>query len=351
MNIGEKIKELRIKSGLTQNKLAELLCISYQAVSKWETGTANPDLGMIAPLTKIFNISADELLGINEKEPDARYDELKKEYELTFYTENYAKRQEICETAVREYPNDMKWLEDLAWVVSNRSFEHTDQEEFVAEQEKAIKLFDNVIKASTDEYIRGDAIIGITQLLGWRGRKNEAKQYAEMLPERVPVKREAVMENVLEGNELLKYKQEQLNSHFHSLIWILSLMPDNEYTELIKKLIDTMIPDGNYLEYNHSLYYASRRSVNRLLRENGDKEEILGFLVEMKRYAQEYDSIVFDKPDVSLYTVSHLRLIEEDTREWLGNQGERLTGEFTKYLQNHSFDFLRGENEFAELIK
>lgn len=40
MSIGQKIKELRIKSSLTQEKLAEMLCISFQAVSKWETGAS-----------------------------------------------------------------------------------------------------------------------------------------------------------------------------------------------------------------------------------------------------------------------------------------------------------------------
>ena len=38
MNIGTKIRELRRARDLTQDELAELLGVSYQAVSKWETG-------------------------------------------------------------------------------------------------------------------------------------------------------------------------------------------------------------------------------------------------------------------------------------------------------------------------
>ncbi|NLC20063.1 MAG: helix-turn-helix transcriptional regulator [Clostridiales bacterium] len=37
-HIGQKIKELRRKYDITQEKLADYLCVSYQAVSKWETG-------------------------------------------------------------------------------------------------------------------------------------------------------------------------------------------------------------------------------------------------------------------------------------------------------------------------
>lgn len=42
MTIGVKIKTLRKNNGMTQEKLAEYLCISYQAVSKWECGLCNP---------------------------------------------------------------------------------------------------------------------------------------------------------------------------------------------------------------------------------------------------------------------------------------------------------------------
>lgn len=76
MTIGEKIKELRIKHDLTQEKLADYLFVSYQAVSKWECGLSNPDLTLIAPLTKLFNVTSDELLGIIPKEEiDSRYEE------------------------------------------------------------------------------------------------------------------------------------------------------------------------------------------------------------------------------------------------------------------------------------
>ena len=173
MSIGEKIKEYRNKNNMTQEQLASYLNVTFQTVSKWETGVSSPDLSLIVPITKIFRISADELLGVNDTEADKRYEELKSEYDRTFKTEDLAKRQEICERAVSEYPGDMPWLINLAWVVSNRSFEYEDNAKHIAEQEKAIKLFDAVIKNCKDDVIRGNAILGITQLLGWRGRKEE----------------------------------------------------------------------------------------------------------------------------------------------------------------------------------
>ncbi len=48
MTIGQKIRELRIKNHMTQEKLAECLGISTQAVFKWETGYTWPDMSLFA---------------------------------------------------------------------------------------------------------------------------------------------------------------------------------------------------------------------------------------------------------------------------------------------------------------
>jgi len=104
MIIGKKIKELRKKNDLTQEKLADYLCVSYQAVSKWETGISSPDLSLIVPLTKLFHVSADELLGLNEAEPDKRREELEAAHENTYKTGNLSERYKIAETALTYTP-------------------------------------------------------------------------------------------------------------------------------------------------------------------------------------------------------------------------------------------------------
>ena len=61
MTLGEKISCLRKKAGYSQEKLAELMNVSRQAVTKWESGKANPDTENLIRLAEIFGVSLDEL--------------------------------------------------------------------------------------------------------------------------------------------------------------------------------------------------------------------------------------------------------------------------------------------------
>ena len=64
---GDKLYELRKKKNLTQEDLALLLDISDKAVSKWENGTSKPTIENLSKLSKIFDISLDELIVLEEE--------------------------------------------------------------------------------------------------------------------------------------------------------------------------------------------------------------------------------------------------------------------------------------------
>ena len=60
--IGEKITSLRKEKNLTQSELGEALCVSPQAVSKWERDQAQPDIDTLVRMATLFGVSMDELL-------------------------------------------------------------------------------------------------------------------------------------------------------------------------------------------------------------------------------------------------------------------------------------------------
>lgn len=62
MNIAERLQELRKKAGYSQEQVAEMLGISRQAISKWESGQGNPEIDNVIKLTEIYHVSADYIL-------------------------------------------------------------------------------------------------------------------------------------------------------------------------------------------------------------------------------------------------------------------------------------------------
>ncbi len=66
MTLGENIKRLRQRQGLTQKDLATNLFISRQTISKWETGLSYPQVTILKSLAKVLKCSYDELLNVSE---------------------------------------------------------------------------------------------------------------------------------------------------------------------------------------------------------------------------------------------------------------------------------------------
>ena len=71
MTISEKILYCRKRCGLSQEALAEKIGVSRQAISKWETGEATPELSKLALLAKTFGVTADWLLSEDDPPEDS----------------------------------------------------------------------------------------------------------------------------------------------------------------------------------------------------------------------------------------------------------------------------------------
>ena len=65
--IGNFIKEIRKKNNLTQKELADKLGVTYQAVSKWETGLNIPDIAIIRQISKMYDVDINEILDGEKK--------------------------------------------------------------------------------------------------------------------------------------------------------------------------------------------------------------------------------------------------------------------------------------------
>ena len=68
MNIGEGIKQQRLRLGISQSELARAVGISQQNISRWENNTHIPDVIQCSILAKYFDVTLEELIGLNEND-------------------------------------------------------------------------------------------------------------------------------------------------------------------------------------------------------------------------------------------------------------------------------------------
>ena len=91
MNFGENLYNLRKKQKMSQEKLAEKVGVSGQSVSKWENGTAYPEMNRILELCKIFHCQLNDL--VNDKILD--FDSLDEEIKMNIVKFNKEKQRKL----------------------------------------------------------------------------------------------------------------------------------------------------------------------------------------------------------------------------------------------------------------
>ena len=151
LNIGNNIKRLRLEKGLTQEQLAELLCVSTAAVSKWESKNTYPDITLLFPLASIFGVSIDELLGydVNSEKEISEYEE--KYYQLWQARDGEALVSVMKEAIVR-YPTEhrllVRYLNALVWHKGKTI------EAMIESKNEIIAVYERIIDNCTVDSIR-----------------------------------------------------------------------------------------------------------------------------------------------------------------------------------------------------
>lgn len=116
MNIrmGEKIRSLRKQKNVSQEILAQYLGISFQAVSKWENGTAMPDVTMIPALASFFDVSTDELFDFNRMYTEQKVQQACWEIAAYRFTEPEKAEQDL-RNLLKQYPGNEIILNNLIY--------------------------------------------------------------------------------------------------------------------------------------------------------------------------------------------------------------------------------------------
>ena len=115
MSFGSTIKRLRKERSLTQDQLANLLNVTPQAVSRWETNAAMPDISLLIPLANVFNVSTDTLLEVDVQKNEEHIQDFAIHY-MTFmdpYGKTLKEKLAIYREEVRRFPDCAQLKEAL----------------------------------------------------------------------------------------------------------------------------------------------------------------------------------------------------------------------------------------------
>ncbi len=356
MTIGEHIKELRRKNDLTQEKLADFLCVSCQAVSKWECGVSSPDLSLIGPLTRLLHVSADELLGLSDSGADERRRGLEAAYEKSCTSGELQERYQLACTAVSEYPGDMKYL---CWLADCEHFlaqEYKEDAEYRSWLERSARKYATVIESTEDKDLLRSAIAGIVMSLSLLNRQEEALKYAALYPEPMAgLDKREVMNWVLSGQEKEKNQQGLIDDRLSDLLRALSAK-SGEYTGIldsrraIRDILRIMIPDENYLVY-HDFLFIGRIDEARALTGLGRCGEAVEALRAARFHAEQFDRMTAAQNRIHRYTAPLLNLNEVDADSLLRTDTGTRMDSFYSWLKCKWFEPLRGHSDFDALAE
>ena len=201
--LGEKIRELRLISGRTQEALAGALGVTAQAVSRWEKGVCCPDIELIPSIANLFGVSIDELFGY-DNELAVRIDALFDRIEGSNSTNNGADVNmdeciALAREALIEFPGNKKLRFALASALYNAGyvkrgeFHLTDQDGFgvydverhraYPEWKEAIMLYERLLPELGDGGLKQRAVKELSQLYKNTGEREKALALAEDAPD------------------------------------------------------------------------------------------------------------------------------------------------------------------------
>ncbi len=219
---GETFKRNRQERGLTQEQIAEVFCVSPQAVSRWECSAAYPDIALLPTIADYFGISIEELLGVNIARRQAKIGEYMAQFQDAVNHGLAEDCIEIARAAVKDFPKDYALQNMLMYALFLSGDDSGNIPNWKENQEKykeeIIEIGNMILRECTDDVIRLDA----KSRLGFHyceiGEVQKGREIIESLPSEDSSK-ESMLYWALHGSELHQYLRSRIAAVCRSLIW------------------------------------------------------------------------------------------------------------------------------------
>ncbi len=367
IKIGEKIRLLRKKNDVTQDRLAEHLGVTPQAVSRWESGVCYPDMNALPAIADYFSVSMDELLCYNNAQKEAKVRAYREEVEHLLDRDRVTDALELLRRAMADVPSDCSLRLDMAGVLSlyadliSESAKGPEAEAAIqAALSEAVSLCRHILEDCTDDRLRDETKKTLCDIYAHQlGDAEQAREIAEQLHS-LSCSEEIIKATVLTGDIAFAQAQKNLILFADNMWWHLynlACVPDiaggrytiTEQIAILQKgiaLFEVVFDDD-------PLFYADRmansyRQLAMLYLSEGNTPAALDAFVCMADYAVRYD----ERPDEAVYSsviinrVSYERASDTEARG-LSKCARLLKGNFSARIWSP----IRGEDRFRAAVE
>ncbi len=181
MNIGYNIRRLRNENGMTQEQLASRMGVTSAAVSKWESGQSLPDITMVMPLARVFEVTTDELMGYDAAVTEAEVDAVLEQYRQLEQTGHYEEADTLIRQARADYPSDYRIMNRYMWHLVGGTADN-DPAVLLQHEKELTAICDCIEGGCRDPHLRFEAITMRAKLLHAVGDTEKAIATLQMLP-------------------------------------------------------------------------------------------------------------------------------------------------------------------------
>ena len=330
IKIGEKIRLLRKKNDVTQDKLAYHLGVTPQAVSRWESGVCYPDMNYLPAIADYFSVTMDELLCYSGAQKAAKVEEYLERVEALLDRDRVGEALELLRTAMAEIPSDASLQLETAQVLSLYAgmLEESNGGERAraamdAALTEAVSLCRHILEDCTDDGLRDETKKVLCDIYAHQlDDVARAEEIADQL-HGMSVSREIIRATMLTGE--VAFAQAQRNViHFADNMWWhlynLACVPDisgDRYTTAEKiAILEKGVSLFELVFDETPLFYADRlansyRQLAMLYLSVGHNAEALDAFARMADYAVRYDT----RPDTAVYTSVIINRVPYDKSE------------------------------------
>ena len=220
LSVGENVKLLRKTKNITQKQLAEMLGVSAQSVSRWESGVCYPDIELLPLLAETFDVTVDRLLGVDDVAEKKRVEDYLDRFQVAINQGKIEECISIARAGVAEYPNNYALLNKLMYALFVSGDDSGNIPNWKENMEKydaeITALGERIMKYCPDQDIRLEAISRLAFNHCEHGRREQGKEIYETLPT-MSLCRETQMWWSLDEDEKLPFLYKQIKESFGML--------------------------------------------------------------------------------------------------------------------------------------